>query len=75
MSFVEKEFKNDDEINFKEILFVLWGSKILIAICIFEVSSNSLSIPNKFTSISLLKANDGIKSEGSNLDLIFGFSS
>ena len=35
MSFVEKEFKNDDEINFKEILFVLWGSKILIAICIF----------------------------------------
>lgn len=68
MSFVEKEFKNDDEINFKEILFVLWSSKILIAICIFCFAIGSvyysLSIPNKFTSISLLKANDGAVSSG-----------
>lgn len=63
MSLSETEFKNDDEINFKEILFVLWNSKILIALCVlsFAVGSvyYSLSIPNKFTSFSLLKANDG----------------
>ena len=49
-----EEFKNDDEINFKEILFVLWGSKILIAICIFCFAIGSvyysLSIANKFSS-------------------------
>ena len=63
MSLSETEFKNDDEINFKEILFVLWNSKILIALCVlsFAVGSvyYSLSLPNKFTSFSLLKANDG----------------
>lgn len=62
MSFDGKEFKNDDEINFKEILFVLWNSKIFIALCIFSFAVGSvyysLSIPNKFTSISLLQAND-----------------
>lgn len=62
MSLSDTEFKNDDEINFKEILFVLWNSKILIALCVFSFAVGSvyysLSIPNKFTSISLLKAND-----------------
>tara|TARA_B100000214_G_scaffold236317_1_gene172827 strand:- start:10 stop:924 length:915 start_codon:yes stop_codon:yes gene_type:complete len=77
MSFVENEFKNEDEINFKEILFVLWNSKIFIAICIFCFAVGSvyysLSIPNKFTSISLLKANDGAISSGqssSGLDVL-----
>ena len=77
MSFNEKEFKNEDEINFKEILFVLWNSKIFIAICVFCFAVGSvyysLSIPNKFTSISLLKANDGAISSGqssSGLDVL-----
>ena len=77
MSSVENEFKNEDEINFKEILFVLWSSKIFIAICVFCFAVGSvyysLSIPNKFTSISLLKTNDGAVTSGqssSGLDVL-----
>ena len=77
MSFDEKGFKNDDEINFKEIVFVLWNSKIFIALCVFSFAVGSvyysLSIPNQFTSISLLKANDGAVSSGqssSGLDVL-----
>ena len=66
-----------DEINVKEVFFALWSTKILIIVmvAIFAVGSviYSLSIPNKFTSSSLLKiSNSGSSqsSSNSNLDMI-----
>ena len=66
-----------DEINVKEVFFALWSSKILIILMVatFAVGSviYSLSIPNKFTSSSLLKiSNSGSSqsSSNSNLDMI-----
>tara|TARA_B100001564_G_scaffold51868_1_gene38743 strand:- start:2803 stop:3738 length:936 start_codon:yes stop_codon:yes gene_type:complete len=65
-----------DEINVKEVFFALWSSKILIIlmVAIFAVGSviYSLSIPNKFTSSSLLKMSDNNSQPSSNssMDMI-----
>ena len=65
-----------DEINVKEVFFALWGSKILIIlmVTIFAIGSviYSLSIPNKFTSSSLLKMSDNNSQPSSNssMDMI-----
>ena len=65
-----------DEINVKEVFFALWSSKILIIlmVAIFTVGSviYSLSIPNKFTSSSLLKMSDNNSQPSSNssMDMI-----
>lgn len=66
----------EDEINAKEVFFALWSSKILIIlmVTIFAVGSviYSLSIPNKFTSSSLLKMSDNNSrpSSNSSMDMI-----
>ena len=65
-----------DEINVKEVFFALWSTKILIIVmvAIFAVGSviYSLSIPNKFTSSSLLKMSDNNSQPSSNssMDMI-----
>tara|TARA_B100001093_G_scaffold163411_1_gene155775 strand:+ start:2343 stop:3278 length:936 start_codon:yes stop_codon:yes gene_type:complete len=65
-----------DEINVKEVFFALWSSKILIIlmVTIFAIGSviYSLSIPNKFTSSSLLKMSDNNSQPSSNssMDMI-----
>ena len=67
----------EDEINVREVFYALWHSKIIIIsmVAIFAVGSvfYSLSIPNQFTSSSLLKnTNSGSSqsSSSSNLDMI-----
>ena len=65
-----------DEINVKEVFFALCSSKILIIlmVTIFAIGSviYSLSIPNKFTSSSLLKMSDNNSQPSSNssMDMI-----
>ena len=65
-----------DEINVKEVFFALWSTKLLIIVmvAIFAVGSviYSLSIPNKFTSSSLLKMSDNNSQPSSNssMDMI-----
>jgi len=66
----------EDEINVMEVFFALWSSRIMIItmVAAFAVGSvfYSLSIPNNFTSSSLLKMSDDSSnsSSSSNLDMI-----
>lgn len=63
------QLDNNDEIDLRELISALWNSKLLISLFVisFAIGSvlYSLSIPNQFTSSSLLKTNDASSSSSS----------
>ena len=63
------QLDNNDEIDLREVIYALWNSKLLISLFVisFAIGSvlYSLSIPNQFTSSSLLKTNDASSSSSS----------
>tara|TARA_B100000780_G_C21111155_1_gene449029 strand:+ start:92 stop:1006 length:915 start_codon:yes stop_codon:yes gene_type:complete len=68
------QLDNNDEIDLRELISALWNSKLLISSFVISFAIGfvlySLSIPNQFTSSSLLKTNDaGSSSQSTNSSL------